>query len=303
MEVCASKTVIVGQHCAYYDTESNFIRPNFHQPCEKHMNPCPDVYISSSTFTYQECYEDNRSGRTFNIIPNPPMLMQNDDKLLNYITTVICAVVLVLSLSVLLLQIVCLRRCYLHFKCFLKKMQKRKHARKMEEDEESDEFIEDISRTMLPGVLKDLERTDEKCMSGFYGFEPLCKKCPFPSYGPGCQRICACENKTCNHITGCFESISDIDAVWVSKKANRLRTSETRFVDTSVADYEGFNTRSSPKPVSRTTMTQFASGLMIASVVIGCVGGVLLFIHFYLFILPSGRCKKPDRSSVLFYNK
>lgn len=40
-------------------------------------------------------------------------------------------------------------------------MQKRKHARKMEEDEESDEFIEDISRTMLPGVLKDLERTDE----------------------------------------------------------------------------------------------------------------------------------------------
>lgn len=47
-------------------------------------------------------------------------------------------------------------------------------------------------------------------MSGFYGFEPLCKKCPFPSYGPACQRICACENKTCNHITGCFESISDI---------------------------------------------------------------------------------------------
>lgn len=160
VEVCASKTVIVGQHCAYYDTESNFIRPNFHQPCEKHMNPCPDVYISSSTFTYQECYEDNRSGRTFNIIPNPPMLMQNDDKLLNYITTVICAVVLVLSLSVLLLQIVCLRRCYLHFKCFLKKMQKRKHARKMEEDEESDESLEGIS-LMLSEVGPDLERTDE----------------------------------------------------------------------------------------------------------------------------------------------
>lgn len=30
----------------------------------------------------------------------------------------------------------------------------------MEEGEESDEFIEDISR-MLPGVPKDLERTDE----------------------------------------------------------------------------------------------------------------------------------------------
>lgn len=39
-------------------------------------------------------------------------------------------------------------------------MQKRKHARKMEEDGESDEFLEAISR-MLPGVIKDLERTDE----------------------------------------------------------------------------------------------------------------------------------------------
>lgn len=39
-------------------------------------------------------------------------------------------------------------------------MQKRKHARKMEEDEESDESLEGIS-LMLPEVLPDLERTDE----------------------------------------------------------------------------------------------------------------------------------------------
>lgn len=89
-----------------------------------------------------------------------------------------------------------------------------------------------------------------------------------------------------------------LDAVLHSKNVNRLTTSETRIVDKSVDDYEEINKRSSPKPVSRTIMTPFASGLMIASVVIGCV--VLLFIHLYLFVLPSGRCKKPDRSSVLF---
>lgn len=45
------------------------------------------------------------------------------------------------------------------------------------------------------------------CKLGFYGFKPLCHKCPFPSYGIDCQSICDCDNKTCSHINCCFESI------------------------------------------------------------------------------------------------
>lgn len=44
------------------------------------------------------------------------------------------------------------------------------------------------------------------CSIGFYGYHPVCKQCPFPSYGPKCQSICVCPIKSCNHITGCISS-------------------------------------------------------------------------------------------------
>lgn len=47
------------------------------------------------------------------------------------------------------------------------------------------------------------------CSFGFFGFQPDCKKCPYPSYGLKCQSICVCQKKTCNHVTGCFALIPD----------------------------------------------------------------------------------------------
>lgn len=42
------------------------------------------------------------------------------------------------------------------------------------------------------------------CKKGFNGTN--CKqKCPFPSYGLGCQRKCNCIDKVCDHINGCMQ--------------------------------------------------------------------------------------------------
>lgn len=47
------------------------------------------------------------------------------------------------------------------------------------------------------------------CGIGFYGFQPNCTKCPFPTYGLECQSICVCLKKNCNHVTGCSASMPD----------------------------------------------------------------------------------------------
>lgn len=40
------------------------------------------------------------------------------------------------------------------------------------------------------------------CNNGYFG--PLCsQKCPYPSFGKECQKICKCENKICDHRQGC----------------------------------------------------------------------------------------------------
>lgn len=41
------------------------------------------------------------------------------------------------------------------------------------------------------------------CKVGFYGLQPLCKKCPYPTHGGKCQAICKCNKDLCNHATGC----------------------------------------------------------------------------------------------------
>lgn len=42
------------------------------------------------------------------------------------------------------------------------------------------------------------------CKKGYNGTD--CKqKCPFPSYGLGCQRKCNCIDKVCDHINGCMQ--------------------------------------------------------------------------------------------------
>ena len=41
------------------------------------------------------------------------------------------------------------------------------------------------------------------CPSGYFG--DFCEEsCPFPKYGPGCQKVCLCSKQRCNVSTGCL---------------------------------------------------------------------------------------------------
>lgn len=55
VEVCAPVQNIVGQHCSFYDMDTNSVRANFHQSCREFVIPCPVVYYSNSVFKYREC--------------------------------------------------------------------------------------------------------------------------------------------------------------------------------------------------------------------------------------------------------
>lgn len=55
VEVCAPVQNIVGQHCSFYDMDTNSVRANFHQSCREYVIPCPVVYYSNSVFKYREC--------------------------------------------------------------------------------------------------------------------------------------------------------------------------------------------------------------------------------------------------------
>lgn len=55
VEVCAPVQNIVGQHCSFYDMDTNSVRANFHQSCREYVIPCPVVYYSNSIFKYREC--------------------------------------------------------------------------------------------------------------------------------------------------------------------------------------------------------------------------------------------------------
>ena len=49
----------------------------------------------------------------------------------------------------------------------------------------------------------------EECGPGYVG--PNCTiKCPYPTYGDGCQGFCVCDNKTCDISTGCIISTTGI---------------------------------------------------------------------------------------------
>lgn len=49
------------------------------------------------------------------------------------------------------------------------------------------------------------------CANGYTGLS--CEiKCPFPSYGIGCQSECNCIDKACDHVKGCTQSSRGIYA-------------------------------------------------------------------------------------------
>ncbi|XP_062618430.1 uncharacterized protein LOC134280015 [Saccostrea cucullata] len=48
------------------------------------------------------------------------------------------------------------------------------------------------------------------CESGYFGVN-CSKVCRYPNYGIQCQLKCNCSNMTCHHITGCYQSTSEID--------------------------------------------------------------------------------------------
>uniref|UniRef100_A0A8W8MMI2 Uncharacterized protein n=1 Tax=Magallana gigas TaxID=29159 RepID=A0A8W8MMI2_MAGGI len=60
----------------------------------------------------------------------------------------------------------------------------------------------------------------EECSDGFYGLPTRCKKCPYPSYGAGCQSYCDCKQESCNHLTGCSISVSETEELNVKGKNN-----------------------------------------------------------------------------------
>lgn len=60
VEVCAPVQNIVGQHCSFYDMDTNSVRANFHQSCREYVIPCPIVYHSNLVFKYQGCYKTTR---------------------------------------------------------------------------------------------------------------------------------------------------------------------------------------------------------------------------------------------------
>lgn len=71
VEICAPTKVIVGQHCPYYDMQRNVIDTHYNQPCSMHTEPCANVYSSSMTHKYQECYKEIKEKRTTPALASP----------------------------------------------------------------------------------------------------------------------------------------------------------------------------------------------------------------------------------------
>lgn len=58
VEVCAPTRLIVGNHCPFYEIESQNIEHNVYQPCKSHAIRCPEVYESYLVYRYQECFKE-----------------------------------------------------------------------------------------------------------------------------------------------------------------------------------------------------------------------------------------------------
>lgn len=79
VEVCAPTKVIVGQHCPYYDLQRAIIEPNFNQPCSSHSDPCSEVYSSSVTYKYQQCYKEIKGRKTMPASPESKVSLDVSD--------------------------------------------------------------------------------------------------------------------------------------------------------------------------------------------------------------------------------
>lgn len=46
-----------------------------------------------------------------------------------------------------------------------------------------------------------------ECAIGFFAKD--CKlRCPYPSYGDGCQGNCNCQKTSCDYVFGCFKGLN-----------------------------------------------------------------------------------------------
>lgn len=71
------------------------------------------------------------------------------------------------------------------------------------------------------------------CLSGYSGIN-CTKKCPFPTYGHRCQKLCKCNKEQCNVSTGCtllfdgififFLSLLNVNWVFLDSNINLLNT-------------------------------------------------------------------------------
>lgn len=135
----------------------------------------------------------------------------------------------------------------------------------------------------------------KNCSIGFYGFQPDCKTCPYPSYGLECQTICVCPSKTCNHVTGCSASMLDTNKsegttgeghslnptflVNITQEQNLdILTTESELMESNNCISDEIHVTMS------TNRRERMSVLMTLIISVGCIGVLLIFIHIILFL-------------------
>ncbi|XP_056016770.1 multiple epidermal growth factor-like domains protein 6 [Ostrea edulis] len=84
--------------------------------------------------------------------------------------------------------------------------------------------------------------TEERCIGCMAGYGGLnCAfQCPYPLYGPGCQRICECDRATCDRTSGCLRtSTKRGQIIYTKEDKGIIASSESVFVMHTVASVSG----------------------------------------------------------------
>lgn len=144
-------------------------------------------------------------------------------------------------------------------------------------------YKDDVVTTQISNDSADskviLLETSSDCDTGYYEYLRLCKKCPYPSFGTDCQYICDCQNETCNHITGCQDKISTEGEITVGISA-------AKYLFSSVATLS--------EDAASTNNRDTISGLTKLVIVVGCIGVLIICLHFILCLLEN-TCRSSDQ--------
>lgn len=141
-------------------------------------------------------------------------------------------------------------------------------------------------KTVTTEVLNSKVQTAEPCKKGYNGTN--CKqKCPFPSYGLGCQRKCNCIDKVCDHINGCMQPTRYTFVIkdYPSPSTSLKRQTVTAYIFKSeVNTFENIKSYID-KTTTCTTSNQPAKrnkSLMFALIGLSIVALIIVFFMFML---------------------